>query len=128
MTNEVVWESRGLVHYFSGQLSAHELLQAIEFVHADPRFDLVAYAIADFSACTDLLISDEDNLHLAAITGAAALSRKQGSMSAFIVNNPKLIAFFDYFIQSGLAPDGTRRFSSLDEARQWITNSVRRAK
>jgi hypothetical protein len=119
MTNRIVWETDGVVHYFSGVLTGTELLAAIETVHADHRFDYAKYAISDFSGCTGLLLTDVEPELLAAIAGAAALSRNRTSRSAFVVSNPQFFEHFDGFIESPLSPPGTRRFSTLDEARRW---------
>lgn len=119
MANHIVWEAHGLVHYFSGVLTGTELLAAIETAHADPRFDGAKYAISDFTGCTGLLLSDVEPELISAIAGAAALSRNKFSRSAFVISNPNFFEHFDQFIESPLSPPDTRRFSTLDEAKQW---------
>jgi len=119
MADRLAWESKGLVHFFSGVLTGAELLSAIEMAHADPRFDDAQYAIADFSGCTDLVVTQAESDLLSAIAGAAAKSRKETSRSAFVVSDPRLLEKFEHFIRSPLSPSDTRIFSSLEEARRW---------
>lgn len=119
MPNHITWEPKGFVHCFSGILTGKELLTAIETAHADPRFDDAKYAIADFTGCSGLLVTDEEAETLSAIAGAAASSRRRTTRSAFVVSDPQLILYFDRFIESIHAPLDTRRFSSVDEAKRW---------
>ena len=119
MADHLVWEPDGLVHYFSGVLTGAELLRAIETAHADPRFDSAKYAIADFTACAGLRVTEEDAAILTAIAGVAARNRRRTTRSAFVVTDPALVEHFDRFIASPLSPPDTRRFTSLDEARRW---------
>lgn len=119
MANRMVWEPKGLVHYFSGVLTGKELVNAVEAAHADPRFDDASYAIADFTGCTGLLVTADEDAYLVAIAGVAASNRRRSAASAFVVSDPQLFENFDRFIASPLSPPGTRRFSTLDEARRW---------
>lgn len=124
MPNEIHWEDEGFVHHFRGVLSGSELLRATEAAHADPRFDDAKYAIADFTACTGLVVTEEETAVLTAIAGAAARNRRSmRTRSAFVVTDPRLVAQFTGFVQNRLAPPGTRIFSTLDEAKNWALSA-----
>lgn len=120
MPYKTTWESYGLLTEWRGNSTNTEMVQMQEQVHSHPDFDAVRYSIHDFSSCESFAPSNSDVEFSAAIDGAASKSSKLIKI-AIVAANSGVADMVSRYIDSGLSPYPVKFFSSLLEAREWVS-------
>ena len=72
MSYELIWEPKGVVKRFFGDLTSPELIEAGVKVEADARFDGIQYVINDFLACTGYSVHPVVVDHIAVLDRVAS--------------------------------------------------------
>ncbi|MEJ2142238.1 MAG: hypothetical protein P8Y24_07760 [Gammaproteobacteria bacterium] len=120
MSYKNIWEQHGIYRLFSGKLAGKELLESIQQVEADARFDSVRYVINNFLDVTEIDISPKDIKIIAAIDIAAALSNPHIYI-AQVATDPQIEKLNElYSSVAGKSPYPTKVFNNLEDARKWL--------
>lgn len=119
MSYELIWERKGVVRRFYGDVTIGNLIKASDEVQGDLRFDELRYVISDFTDCTKFVFDGSEVEELAATDGAAAYNNRQ-IKSAVVVTLPEAVAAARYYEKSPLNAYPTRIFSTLEDARAWL--------
>ena len=119
MPYDLVWESKGVIKHFYGNVTASELLKAGIDTEADHRFDTYRYVINDFLDCAGLIVSSSVVDEIAAIDLAASASNARIRI-AVIATSPEIIAAAAQYAKSDMNVYPTRIFSTLADARAWL--------
>lgn len=120
MPYENSWEQHGVYRAFSGKVTGKELLQSIQQVEADKRFDTIKYVINNFLEVTEIDVSSRDIKVIAAIDAAAALSNPDIKI-AQVATNPQIEKLNEIYSSiSGQSPYPTKVFNNVEDARRWI--------
>lgn len=119
MPYELIWEPKGVIKRFYGNVSAGELLKAGIDTEADHRFDTYRYVINDFLDCTGIVVSPSVVDEIAAIDLAASASNARIKI-AVVATAPEIIAVASQYADSDMNVYPTRIFSTLAEARAWL--------
>lgn len=121
MPYKIVWETRGVIKQFSGQVDSDELLRAGTDTEADPRFDNYRYVINDFLECTGFSISLPVVDEIAAIDWAASRANSKIRI-AVVATAPEIIEVTRQYAASPLNVYPTRIFPTMAEARAWLAS------
>lgn len=114
------WEQRGVYRVFSGKITGEEILEAVQKVEADARFDKIKYVINNFLDVTEIDVSPKDIKIIAAIDTAAALSNSDIKI-AQLATDPQIAALNVLYSEAaGSSPYPTKVFHTLEDARKWI--------
>lgn len=119
MSYELIWETRGVVKRFYGELTGQDMVQSVVDVEADPRFDICRYVINDFLPLEGIAPVDNVIDYIAAIDSAAAETNPNIRI-AVVTASPEIIALATQYANSPLNAYPTRIFATLAEARAWI--------
>lgn len=117
MAWELVWEPGGVWRRFTGTVDTAEILQSIEAVQRDPRFDDLRYSLNDFLGVTN--VDDVPGLLenvMAQTIGAAQTNA--GIRMAIVADHPGILKRWRE-VPEGLIPYRVRLFERLEDARQW---------
>ena len=120
MSYENIWEKHGVYRKCSGRVTGKEILQAVQEVESDNRFDLIRYVINDFLDVTEVDVSFEEIKLIAAIDNAAALTNPNIKVAQVTINSgiEDLAKFYSDRPGNNRYP--SKLFLSLDEAREWV--------
>ncbi len=119
MGYELIWEPKGVVKRFFGDVDGDQLLKSAAETEGDPRFDEYHYVINDFLACESFSAPLDVVEEVAAIDGAAALINKRIKI-AIVATLPGVLAAAEQYVKAPYTSYPTRIFSTLDNARDWI--------
>lgn len=119
MPCEIIWEPRGVWRRFSGRMSAEDLLQSIEAVHGDPRFDALRYSLNDFLDVTQSDI-DPDTLVIGAARAIGATLSNNRLVMLMVVADPVIREKVRRFTGPPLSSFRAEFFETREEARDWI--------
>lgn len=119
MGYELIWEPRGVLKRFYGQVTDGDISGSVARVHGDRRFDTLRYVINDFRDGTGHEVPLHAVEEIAAIDDAAAISNPHIRV-ALVAATPDFIELANQYAGSTLKIYPTRVFSSLDEARSWL--------
>jgi len=127
MSHEIVWEERGVVIRYHGEVSAAEVHATVEAVGRDARFDLLRYRLNDFRDVTHYGWTDDDLRNTAAISWAGSLSKKTrvagGAAKGLIANvirDRAMAEPIERYFALGMVPYLHGVFYDLASARAWI--------
>lgn len=120
MSYELIWEQKGVVKHFFGHVTCQEILAAGNKSQGDHRFDRYRYAINDFLDCTKFENDSSVLEEIAAMAGAAERTNPNIKI-AVVAKLPEIIAAFGHYAKVPLQSYPTRLFSTLAEARAWIS-------
>ena len=114
------WEQHGVYRIFSGKITGQEVLQSVQEVESDNRFDNIRYVINNFLDVTEIGVSPKDIKIIAAIDTAAALTNPDIKI-AQIATDPQIKALNILYSEvTGNSPYPTQVFSNLEDARKWL--------
>jgi hypothetical protein len=120
MAYELIWEPEGVHKRFSDVVTARELIQSVEQVQRDPRFDEIHYVIDDFSNIAGHQLSDEVFIELSAINYGAHASNPNCRI-AYVSTDPSLVKPIRDILVAGHLPSyQIEVWPSLSEARDWL--------
>lgn len=118
------WEERGIYRKYSGKLHGDEILEAVQKVEADSRFDTIRYVINDYLDITDIDIKLTNIKIVAAIDSAATLTNPN-IILAQVTTNPEVEDVITNYLKA--APKNSypsKNFTHLDKAREWIVEEL----
>lgn len=116
---ELIWEHRGVLKRFFGQVTDIDVSDAVSGIHGDERFDELRYVINDFRAGIEHSVSPRAVEEFAAMEQAAAITNPHIRI-ALVASAAKFVDLANQY--SGSVPHDcpTRIFTTLDEARRWL--------
>lgn len=116
---ELIWEAMGLVRRMSGVVTSDELDASAIELQADERIDSVRYIIHDFTAATEVLVS-QDHIEFMAARAGVALQRNYRVKIAFVGDHPVVHALIESFHCMSSTSRRCHRFDTLQEARAFV--------
>ena len=119
MPHDLIWEDHGLIERYFGTFTGTEMTRVNEIVASDSRFDSLRWVIADFTEATVEKDAVQYHEEAAAMSYAAALTNDR--MIVAVVTPDPLIASYARDFGKYALPFPFAVFSTLEEARQWIT-------
>lgn len=123
MGYELIWEPRGVLKRFYGQVTDGDIAGSVARIHGDRRFDTLRYVINDYLDGTGHQIPLNAVEEIAAIDDAAAISNPHIRV-ALVAATPDFIELANQYAGATMKIYPTRIFSSLDEARSWLNARV----
>lgn len=121
MSYELIWEPRGVLRKFTGNLTFSDVMSSSVTVESDPRFDDIRYVISDFSGVKTTEIGRDDIAEIVAIDAAAARSNKRIQGAVVVADGTMLTLVLDY-VNSPMNTYPVFFFGSLESARSWATD------
>jgi hypothetical protein len=118
MAVEFIWEDRGVVRKFYGQITVSDVIDSTRQLASDPRFDALRYKISDYSEGASPDFDLKDLELLSAETFGAALSN-QRILSAAVTTDPVVLDIIEQF-QQMIHDPYLKVFPTLAQARDWI--------
>lgn len=119
MSYEIIWETRGVVKRFFGDVTSHDMLQSVVETEGAPQFDDLRFVINDFLGITGVSSSLQDVEEVAAIDSIAAITNSRIKV-AVVATSSVIIELAESYIRSPLNQYPTKIFQTLAEARQWL--------
>lgn len=119
MGYELIWEPRGVLKRFYGQVTDSDISDSVARIQGDRRFDTLRYVINDFLDGAGHQVPLNAVEEIAAIDDAASFSNPHIRV-ALVAATPDFIELAKQYAGSTLKRYPTRIFSSLDEARSWL--------
>lgn len=119
MGYELIWEPRGVVKRFYGQVTDFEISSSVARIHGDERLDGLRYIICDFVDGTERLVTPAAIDEIAAIEDTVSISNPHLRIG-LVAATPDFIALVNQYAYSTPKTCPTRAFSSLAEARLWL--------
>lgn len=115
---EIILEPHGLVRRLSGRVTKEEMDSSAEKIQANERIDEMRYNIHDFTAVTDIDLT-EDDLQFMAVRAAFSVQHNPRIKIAFVGNHPVLYRLMNAFNNSGCSQHRVCHFDTLGEARRY---------
>jgi hypothetical protein len=123
MSFALFWEPEGVVIRFSGVVERTDPKLATVTYEGDPRFDDLAFVIADYSAIAGCIAAPGDMEIVAAMELGAAHTNPT-IRKAVVATWPEVIALARHH-QRVLQPSvPTEIFATMEEARAWLRRSL----
>lgn len=116
----ITQEKHGLLTEWWGDASTLELIQMQERLHAHPDFKIMHYSLHDLTNCARFTSKEDESVYSAAIDGAASITNAKLRI-AIVGANLEVLGAVNAYIDSGLSQFPLRIFSSMDEARAWVS-------
>ena len=116
MAYTLTWEPHGILRTFRGRVSAIEFSRAQGEMYGDPRFEAARYALIDFTAATELVVSQADAEEITASNRGAYLTNPKLRV-AVATTDARMQALLQRMADISAYP--LRVFPTLAEARRW---------
>jgi hypothetical protein len=113
---ELIWEDSGVLRRMTGHVTSAELDSSASDLQGNARVDHLRYIIHDFTAATDVVVSQSD-IEFMAVRASIALLRNPKVRIAFVGNQPVVRALIDAFENLGPSPHRCHRFDTIEAAR-----------
>ena len=122
MSNQLVWEPRGVFWRYSGDVRGAEVIEASSQIYGDTRFDDLKYKLVDFLDIKSIQMSS-DELALIAFQHRAAEMSNQNIRTAIIMGPDNELAeqFATFFVDSNW---DVKVFKERDAANSWLDRTV----
>lgn len=125
MTYTNHWEQDGLYVDYGTHTSEAELLQSIDALSADPRFDHVHYIIGDWSRSAQAEFTSEYVEKLVAMIAVLAKSRPLICNAVVLPQHEDAQAMAAFYVHlAEVLPWKVAWFRTLEEARAWIAEEL----
>lgn len=120
MPFEIVWEPLGVYKRYWGVVTVSEFIDSSAKLHGDRRFDSIRYVINDYLGVESHEVSE------VAIAGITAISVEGQATNAniriaLVTSDSRIKELAWQFSSRTLASYPTQLFSTVTEARGWIT-------
>ena len=122
MGYEIIWEKRGVVKRFLGEVTSQDMLQSVVETEGDARFDDLRFVINDFLDISGVSSSHHVVEEISAIDSIAAITNPRIKV-AVVATFPAVIEMAESYINSPLNHYPTKIFQTLTDARQWIAQT-----
>ncbi|AXS80278.1 hypothetical protein [Dechloromonas sp. HYN0024] len=120
MAYELVWEPEGVINRFSGVVRAWELVQSVETIQGDARFDDTRYVINDFLAVTEYEMGAEI-LTEVAVLQYGAYNTNPNCRIVFVTTDDALATLVRGVPESsGITSYQTEVCPTVSAARDWL--------
>lgn len=121
MSYENIWEKNGVYRKYNNGINGKELIQAAEDVLGHKLFDSIRYVINDLLHVTEHDVKTSDVLTLAEMDRAAVIINPDIKVAivATILTIKILASLYGDLMSH--SPYPSEIFSSLDEARAWVS-------
>jgi len=116
---ENIWEENGVYRKYYGELTWGSVIDAVEEVEGDARFDHIRYVLNDYFAVTSVNLSDYDLKKIAAIDSVASTYNKNIKIAQVTTRQDVIDVVSTYADRLKEDSYKTGIFSSLSEARKW---------
>lgn len=123
MPHSIDWERSGVTWTFWGIVSGEELLAANQSIYGDRRFDLMQYQIVDLTRVERFEVAPDDMIVMAASDRAAAISRPEVLVAVVATDETVVQRSLLYGAESERSPWEQRIFSTVGEARAWVSGA-----
>ena len=117
---ELLWEDFGVLRRMTGAVTAAELDSSARALQENERVDDLRYIIHDFTAATDVSVS-ESEIEFMAVRASISLQKNPGVRIAFVGDHPVVHALIDAFNNLGRSLHRCQRFDALEEARRFTS-------
>ncbi|WP_101757884.1 hypothetical protein [Oceanicoccus sp. KOV_DT_Chl] len=120
MPCDIEWRGRSIHWKFHGAITSEQLIKTYSSLYGDARFDDTRGQVRDYSQVTELHVSFDDVLRIAAFDKAAAKSNPRMKI-AFVFNNQEyssLASLYDSELDGG--PWQVNFFTCANEAIEWV--------
>lgn len=122
MSYELIWEPQGVVKRFWGHVSDSDILNAVNSVCGDSRFDDLRFVINDLTGVESQSVSGAAIEHYAA-ERIGALQCNPRIASPFVASSPSALAIVKAVTSPALGTEHPWRiFSKVGDAREWLTS------
>lgn len=119
MNYKLIWEPRGVLIQFSGEISINDIYKASIAYQGDFRYDDLSYVIADYSQITRCTARPEDIDNIWAIDTGAKLSNPS-IKKAIVTTSDDVIQLASRYKNNQSSAFVVKVFPTQDEARAWI--------
>lgn len=117
MPIHITWEPHGVVQTVHGSVAALELIESLQQLQNDLRFDILRYLVQDYSALDAVQLSHAESEVLACTTVGAAYVNPHIRV-AIVGASPAARTLARHSMDT--SPYLCRRFDALEPARAWI--------
>ena len=119
MSYEIIWEPKGAIKRFFGDVTNIDLLESVEKIESDHRFDNLRYVINDFLACTTFSFDGSVVEDISVLDNGASVSNPDIKV-AVVATAPDIVTATKQYAESPINAYETRIFSTLAESRLWL--------
>ncbi len=123
MPYKVTWEPRGAYTRLTDVVTGNCLLQNINEICADPRFDMLRYHIIDCRNADHFDVRDDDLRHGSALLIGAAQTNPDIKV-AVVADSAPVHAMWTRLLELGITPYPPAIHRDLAAARKWIDDAV----
>lgn len=129
MPYKTTWEGKGIYWKATGDVTTKEIISLSNELNGSPLFDDAKYYIFDGEEVEKFIHNTEYDTERIAAEDVVASSYKSRLKGALVGTLPELITFFNLYIETinRIAPDfgwQIKIFSSVEEARNWISEDI----
>lgn len=116
---DLLWEESGVLRRMAGHVSLSDLDSSAVQLQSNARVDDLRYIIHDFTAVSDVDVS-QDDIEFMAVRASVALEKNPRVKIAFVGDHPVVHALFDAFCGLGGSRHRCDRFDTLEAARRFV--------
>lgn len=120
MPYQITFEKQGLLVRWWGQATTAELIHVQEQAHVHAAFETFHHAIHDFRECEHFVYVQSDIEYSAALDRAASMTNENIRI-AIVGANDAVAKAARAYLSTSLSPYPVRFFTTMDEARAWLT-------
>lgn len=119
MAYNVVWEPRGVVIYFSGHISIHDILKATVDYEQDSRFDHLLYVIDDYTQIQSCSARPREIEEVWAMDYGAKHSNRN-IRKAVVTTSAEVVKLALYYKNNLVPAFLIEIYATQDDARAWL--------
>lgn len=120
MPYKLVWELRGVVVEFSGDVSMRDMQKAAEQYTGDIRFDHLKFVIADYSRITSC-VANPSEIEAVWVLDYGAKRSNLDVRKAVVTTNARVIDLADFYVERLGGAFPVKIFPTQVEARSWLS-------
>lgn len=121
MPYELTWEEHGVYRRYHGNVTIEERAKSFDEIVGDPRFAKLRYTITDYLGVESYEITDQATEEIAAKHEGPLLKNPNIIIAAAVVDK-NIVGAIEHFMAVKTFSQPYRMFSSVDAAREWISN------
>ena len=123
MSYEIIWEPKGAVKRFFGEVTNHDMLQSVIESEGDERFDSLRFVINDFLDCVKFSFDHSVVEDIAIMDRGASQTNPDILIAVVTTAEPVVSATFRYADTPILAYP-IQIFSTMAAARTWLIQAL----
>jgi hypothetical protein len=119
---KLIWHDRGVTKQYFGILTGDDILDSVQQVEADERFDDLRYTINDFTGIDDVLLESfsPDLVDMVAAIDKAAYKANPNIRIPIVTTHADVERMAKQYAESDLNVYPTKIVSTLDAAYAWL--------